>query len=641
MAGVEGTRFVDHHGRHLILRGVNLGGDSKLPYPDGGTDQPGDFRDHATVSFVGRPFPEHETDEHLGRLKAWGFNTLRLLVTWEAVEHEGPGRYDRDFIDAIGRLCERAAEYGFFIFIDFHQDVWSRMSGGSGAPCWIFEALGLDYRSFGVADAAHVMQYRYDYASPERRQEDRYPAMSWTLNYRMPVNGILWTAFFAGRSLTPDWQIDGRNVQDFLQEHYFGAVRALAARLATLPNVLGFDSLNEPGTGWLGLPVSTRRLGPTPDDRMPVLPGPSWTPLEGLMVARGLRVELPVMRDSGKPGCVEASHTMVVNRNRVPIWKPGTADPFEAAGAWRLAGDDAIVLDEDFFRIRDGQRFDIERDFVAPFFAGMAAAIRDVNPDWLLFAEINPHVIVGGRSLPQAMPPRSVNANHWYDVALLWGRRAPARLDDAQREQLKKRYGLELAYIRSLGDRLRMPTLIGEFGVPYDLNDGESFRRWAHGERDPEVWAAQAAALDLMYEVMDLLLLSSTQWSYAASNRNDLRVGDGWNQEDLSIFSRDQQAPGARDDGGRAVDGFCRPYVQCAQGTLLEVRYSREQRHFAARIAADPRIDAPSEVFLPPAFVNGALRLSGVAAQVERSGSQLFVHAREAGELQLEVDAAP
>src|SRR5690606_27621944 len=145
-----------------------------------------------------RPFPLDEADEHLGRIAGWGFNTLRLLVTWEAVEHAGPRQYDMAYIDYIGQVCERAAAHGLAVFLDFHQDAWSRMTGGSGAPCWLFDALGLDYRTFGVANAAHVMQYCYDYGSEERRQEDRYPTMSWPLNYRMAANGILWTAFFAG-----------------------------------------------------------------------------------------------------------------------------------------------------------------------------------------------------------------------------------------------------------------------------------------------------------------------------------------------------------------------------------------------------------------------------------------------------------
>lgn len=641
LVDVEGTRFVDTYGRQVILRGVNLGGDSKLPYPDGGTDHPGDFADHTAVSFVGRPFPAEETDEHLGRIAGWGFNTLRLLVTWEAVEHAGPGQYDEAFIESIGRICERAADFNLVVFVDFHQDVWSRMSGGSGAPCWLFAKLGLDYRSFGVSDAAHVMQYRYDYGDPRPRQEERYPTMSWPINYRMPVNGIMWTAFFAGRTYTPDWTIDGRNVQDFLQDHYFGAVRAVAHRVRRLANVIGFDTLNEPGTGWIGQPLSARRTGPTPDDRTPVHHGPAWTPLDGLKVARGISTTIPYMRKTAQPGVVEPSHELVFNRERRSIWRTDAADPFERAGAWRLDGERATVLDEDFFRIRDGRRVDVERDFLRPFFARMAATIRDVREDWLLFAEINPHVIIGGRTFPDGMPPRSVNANHWYDVALLWSKRFPGEGADGAPEGLRRRYGLELAYLRSLGDRGGMPTLIGEFGVPFDLNGGESFARWARGERGDAVWAAQAEALELSYEALDLLLLSATQWNYSAGNRNDLRVGDGWNQEDLSIFSRDQQAPGEVADGGRGLAGFYRPYVRCAQGVIEAMRYVRADGRFTATIRARAAIDAPTEIFVPRYFGPAPrIATAGVEAscQYRPSEQRLLVHAQDDGRLEITIE---
>src|SRR5690606_40334780 len=66
-------------------------------------------------------FPLADAEEHFSRLKAWGFNCLRLLTTWEAVEHEGPYRYDEAYLDYFVELCRMADGYGMYVFVDFHQ----------------------------------------------------------------------------------------------------------------------------------------------------------------------------------------------------------------------------------------------------------------------------------------------------------------------------------------------------------------------------------------------------------------------------------------------------------------------------------------------------------------------------------------
>src|SRR3546814_1701306 len=90
------------------------------------------------------------------------------------------------------------------------------------------------------------MQAQYDYASPERRQ-DAYPQMSWGGNHRLPANAVMWSLFWAGNRLTPDFRIEGVNVQDYLQQAYIGCLEQVALRVRDMPHVIGFDTINEPG----------------------------------------------------------------------------------------------------------------------------------------------------------------------------------------------------------------------------------------------------------------------------------------------------------------------------------------------------------------------------------------------------------
>ena len=596
---LDGASFRDGAGRAVTLRGLNLGGDCKVPFtPNGHTYLPSDFSDHRTVSFIGRPAPLDKIDSHLARIAHWGFNCLRLLTTWEAVEHAGPGEHDEAYLDYYAEICRRAGRHGLRVFVDFHQDVWSRMSGGDGAPGWTFEAAGLDFTKFHASGAAHTMQYSYNHRLGGRQSS--YSVMSWGGNFRRPANGLMWTFFFAGSDFAPDFRVDGVNIQQFLQDHYLGSMAAVAERVAHLDNVIGFDTLNEPGTGYIG-----RAL----DQPMTRYRGEAWSPLDGLAVASGGCRDVPVLTLGGHSTNGHAT----MNPGRISIWLPGYRDPFREAGVWDFcANGEPVALRPDFFQVYEGRIVGVERDYMVPFFNRVADTIRTSRADWLVFAEIDPLSALAGKGFPSGCPDRTVNASHWYDAAALITKRFSVERSEnihsgvvrEGRQSIEDGYVEELAQLKAAADSLNggtgAPTLIGECGIQYDMNDAEAYSAWAAGKRSADIWESQTTALDLMYNALDRLMLSSTQWNYTVSNQNDPMVGDGWNQEDLSVWSADQATD--RDDpdsGGRAIHGFCRPYARAIQGTAVRYGFDRIARRYELQYVADLTISKPTEIYVP------------------------------------------
>ena len=100
--------------------------------------------------------------------------------------------------------------------------------------------------------------------------------------------------------------------------------------------------------------------------------------------------------------------------------------------------------------------------------------------------------------------------------------------------------GIKKRTVEKLGD---IPTLIGEFGIPYDMHAKKAYET---GQFD-----RQELALDRSFQALEANLLHATLWNYTPDNSNE--HGDLWNEEDLSIFSRDQQTnPMDINSGARA-----------------------------------------------------------------------------------------
>lgn len=125
---VDGCTFRDPSNREVTLHGINVAADAKFPaHPDQPSHVADAFYDGDTVSFVDRPFTVDTARTHFTRLRKIGYNTIRYVFTWEAIEHAGPGKYDEEWIQHTISILRVAKEYGFYVFMDPHQDVVRRL----------------------------------------------------------------------------------------------------------------------------------------------------------------------------------------------------------------------------------------------------------------------------------------------------------------------------------------------------------------------------------------------------------------------------------------------------------------------------------------------------------------------------------
>lgn len=186
---VSGKTFVDTQGRVVLLRGINVAGDSKVP-----------------------PFTPITDPAMLDPLQDWGVNVIRLLFTWEAYEPE-PGQYNANYMNYYTNVVNWAWERGMYVIVDIHQDAFSRYSVngcGEGFPYWA--------------------------VPPE-------------VSLKTPDNGADcegWgTAMITDFDMHTSWN-HFHNDTYGVRTRYLQLVQRLAAQFKNHPGVIGYDMLNEP-----------------------------------------------------------------------------------------------------------------------------------------------------------------------------------------------------------------------------------------------------------------------------------------------------------------------------------------------------------------------------------------------------------
>ncbi|KIY71296.1 glycoside hydrolase family 5 protein [Cylindrobasidium torrendii FP15055 ss-10] len=578
-------QFVDNAGRTLLLRGVNLSGSAKAPVdkPSWMLDGFWDDAEEGSVSFVGRPLnlDDGSADVHLARLRGWGFNMLRFPVTWEALEHAGPGKFDDEFMDYTVRVLRRCKDFGFLVYMDPHQDIWSRFSGGSGAPIWTLTACGIDPRNFTATQAAII---HAEYPTAQAPDPASLPAMIWSTNYGRLASQTIFTLFFSGRDFAPKCIIDGKNIQDYLQEHYIEAMGRMADRIRDAGDlleecVIGWDSMNEPFEGLCGWPD----LNVNPDAQGSTLrKGTHPTPAQSLRLGQGQAQTV----DNFKFGAFGPSKNGTVTIDpkgikmwadpsievdgvhpkwgwrRDPGWKLGTCIWAEH-GVWDV--ESGYILIPEYFRHlrstlgRDEPPEEAEfiTDYWRPHWEAFTARIRESHPESIMF--VQPPVFAVPPSISEELlKGRAAYSGHYYDgltlvtrhwnwfnadaLGLLRGKySSPIQAVKIGERAIRKSLQEQLGVLKN--DTLiigQYPTIIGEIGIPYDMDDKRSYG-WTDKGKYRGDYSRQERALDASLNASDGPNgISYTLWTYCADSCHDW--GDGWNMEDLSLWSMDDLA---------------------------------------------------------------------------------------------------
>ena len=253
--GSNVLQIVDSGGRNVTLRGVALSGfedqsyqgsigttphyptdpssyDGLCPINDGKAPDPPVCEVQASQTWD-QQSSAYNSQNDLAQIRAVGFNVVRLTINWSEVE-PSQGHYSSQFIDRIAQVVSWASEFGISVILDMHEDGYSRFlnmpadkraskkatpsgcspsNGQDGAPAW---AVFTD----GEPSCSLLGQNQLN------------PAMAQALtNFweNMKVPGPI------GDSPGPG-----------LEDHFIGALSAVAKKFVNNPTVIGYEILNEP-----------------------------------------------------------------------------------------------------------------------------------------------------------------------------------------------------------------------------------------------------------------------------------------------------------------------------------------------------------------------------------------------------------
>lgn len=180
---IQGTRFVDPDGRVVFLRGANYS--------------------HRTKT---APHWQWQREAHLAQLRTWGFNCVRYLILWKLIEPQ-PGQIDQAYLDHVVEVLDWCDRQGLYVLVDMHQDLYSEVFGGDGAPAWA------------------------------------------AVDHLVTPNELIHPWFVTYFTREVQASFDRLWSDAALQDHYAAAWKAVAERVRGRSCVIGYNLINEPSPG--------------------------------------------------------------------------------------------------------------------------------------------------------------------------------------------------------------------------------------------------------------------------------------------------------------------------------------------------------------------------------------------------------
>ncbi len=309
--------LADAAGREVLLRGVAAVGMEDVAYPnanggpalfpvspsayDGRCPKASPLIPQPPLCEVQASLPAFSqstapgSGDDFAQMRALGFNVVRLVLNWSQLEPK-PGAYSATYLDRVAQVVGWARQQGIYVVLDMHQDQYSRYivpgksgttpagctpsGGGDGAPGWAVQDDGKPGCAlFGI-----------DELNPAES------ASFYNFWQNAPVAG-------------PRGDAPGPGLQD----HYIGALAALARRFAGTPAVLGYEIMNEPQPGSIGSTPAANGYQASSQDLYPFY----RRAIEAITGVRDGLPTCPVATPTSLAGTCAYTQLAAVNRQQV------------------------------------------------------------------------------------------------------------------------------------------------------------------------------------------------------------------------------------------------------------------------------------------------------------------------------------